>query len=243
MIWLTLLPGLFALAFSPPPEDLPEMIPMSVPLTSRGFEHIGRDYGVDVYQHRNSKIICIAGEGRIAAPPELVRRTLLDYERHPAMLDRVAVSRILNRAEHRMLVYQRLDLPLISDRDFNLQVRWGQHRRLHWIHYRSSPYGVSPQPGVVRVLHHRGSWQLMATPDGRSTFARYQSSIDLAGLLPSWMARSGAGDEVPELFVAIRKMVAAAERDAASHARKARTAPLAAPSERSAQHRDAAAAR
>lgn len=208
MLWSSLLPGLIALAWTPMAGELPEMIPMSVPLTSRGFEHLDHDQGIDVFQLVDSDIINIAGEGRIAAPPEKVRQTLLDYNRHPDQLASVSVSRILSRTQDQMLVYQRLDLPMISDRDFNLRVRWGTDGELRWIHYRASQHGIGPRPGVVRVHHHRGSWQLLPILDGRATRARYQSSIDLAGLLPRWMARSSVGDEVPELFVAIRKMVA-----------------------------------
>ncbi len=207
-MWIMLIPAIIGLAASPVVKELPEMIPISIPLTSRNFERIDRDQGVDVYQHRTSEIIRIAGEGLIAAPPEEVRKTLLDYERHPDCLDSVAVSRVLSRADHRMVVYQRLDLPLISDRDFNLLVSWGEKDELRWIHYRVSPRGIGPRPGVVRVSFHSGSWQLVPALGGKATRARYQSSIDLAGMLPRWMARSNVGDEVPALFEAVRRMVA-----------------------------------
>lgn len=209
-MWMALIPVVIGLTLSPTADEQPEMIPMTVPLTSRGFERIDRDQGVDVYQHKGSEIIRIAAEGLIAAPPDKVRKTLLEYERHPANLDSVAVSRVLSRADHRLVVYQRLDLPLISDRDFNLLVSWGERDKLRWIHYQVSPRGIGPRPGVVRVPFHSGSWQLVPIRGGQASRARYQSSIDLAGMLPRWMARSSVGDEVPELFAAVRRMVAAA---------------------------------
>lgn len=205
-IWLA--PLLAFALLNAAPEDLPEMVPMEVPLTERGYALVDRQHGVRVYEHQHADIIRIAAEGRFAAPPERVQQVLLDYERHAGRVERVSVSRVLARRDERMLVYQRLNLPLISDRDFNLLVRWGEDEGRRWIHYRTASQGRPARPGVVRVCHHRGSWQLEALPGGRGSRARYQSSIDMAGMLPRWMARSGVGDEVPGLFTAIRKMLA-----------------------------------
>ena len=41
---------------------------------------------------------------------------------------------------------------------------------------------------------------------GRATLARFMVRIDLAGWLPKWMARSGSGKEVPELFKQVRTL-------------------------------------
>ncbi len=204
--WLEMLTA--SLLLTAAPEGLPEMVPMEVPLTERGYELIDREQGVRVYKHERAEIIRIAAEGRFAAPPERVQQVLLDYERHAGRVKRVSVSRVLARRDERMLVYQRLNLPLISDRDFNLRVSWGEDEGRRWIHYRTASQGRPARPGVVRVSHHRGSWQLEALPGGHGSRVRYQSSIDMAGMLPRWMARSGVGDEVPGLFTAIRKMLA-----------------------------------
>jgi hypothetical protein len=107
-----------------------------------------------------------------------------------------------------MLVYQRLDLPVISDRDFVLKVTWGKEGGKRWVRYRTvRGVGPAPRDGVVRVKHHQGSWQLTPTRRGEATLVRFQVSIDLGGWLPKSLARSGSGDEVPELFHVLRDMV------------------------------------
>lgn len=120
-----------------------------------------------------------------------------------------------------LTVYQRLNLPVISDRDFVLRVTWGADGQAHWITYRAVKATTPPpREGVVRVTHHSGSWLLEPARGGQETIVRYEVTIDLAGWLPRWMAKSGSGKELPELFVAIQKMIAHPETQAKSQARR-----------------------
>ena len=61
---------------------------------------------------------------------------------------------------------------------------------------------------MVRVKRHSGTWQIKPLPGGRLSLVRFQVGIDLAGWLPLWMARSGAGKELPDLFAAVNRMSA-----------------------------------
>jgi hypothetical protein len=196
------------------PIGSPEMVPMSTPLTQAGFERIDTDAGVAVYQRTGAQNINIAAEGRLEGPPDQVLKVLLDYERHVGRVDRVSESKVLSRGDEHMMVYQRLNLPIIDDRDFYLSVRWGLEEGVRWIHYRSCLPSAPARPGIVRVHDHRGSWQLKPLQAGTATWARYQSNIDLSGLLPRWLARSNVGDEVPGLFIALRRMLAECDQNA-----------------------------
>ena len=134
-------------------------------------------------------------------------QALLDYRGQVGKIARLSESKVLSRSGNSLLVYQRLNLPVISDRDFNLKVSWWRDGDTTWVAYRAIKRGLPPRDGVVRVSHHLGSWQLRPINNGRQTLVRFQVSIDLAGWLPRWMARSGSGKEVPELFVAIGDMI------------------------------------
>ena len=187
------------------PTGSNDMIPMDIPLTQAGFELIDHEQGVHVYKHTHSQLIHIAAEGFFQANVDQVQQVLLDYERHVGKVERVSECRIMRRSRDSLLVYQRLNLPVISDRDYFLTVHWGERNGVHWIHYFTNKKRQKPRSGIVRVTRHRGSWQLRSTTKG--TLARYQSQIDMAGMLPLWLARSGACDEVSGLFVAIRSML------------------------------------
>lgn len=186
-----------------------EKTPFSESLESAGFERLSTRHGVRVFKHRAAEDIRIAGEGSFPASPERVRALLLDYERHAGRVPRLRESRVVRREPGSMLVYQRLDLPVVSDRDFVLRVRHGTQGPDLWLTYEAEPgdAGVPEVDGVVRVRLHSGSWQLRPLRDGQATFARYQTRIDVAGSMPKWMARSRAGSDIPGLFRALCRML------------------------------------
>jgi hypothetical protein len=185
-----------------------ELTPLGTSLASEGFEAIATKHGVTAYKHKHSEIIRIAAEGRFAATPEEVLRVLLDYEGQVGNIDRVSASKILDQGPSWILVYQHLNLPVISDRDYVMYVDWGADGDNLWISYRAGSHRGPPErDGVVRVTHHMGSWQLKPILGGQATFARYQVTIDLAGWLPRWLARSQAGKEIPALFQNMRRMI------------------------------------
>jgi hypothetical protein len=178
-----------------------ELTPLDVTLESQGFRLAGQAHGVKQYKHRTAKIVRLAAEGVIPAPVDDVRRVVVDYRRQEGKVDRVADSRIVRAGAGWLVVYQRLKLPIISDRDFTLRVTWGEAKTHQWVVFDAvSGEGPPPRRGVVRVREHSGSWQLKPVDGGRATFARFQTRIDLGGALPRVLARSGAGKELPTLF-------------------------------------------
>jgi hypothetical protein len=184
-----------------------ERTPLSISLERRGFEQIANRKGVRVFKHRYDENIRLGAEATINAPVKDVFNAVMDYEGQIGTIDRLTESRVLRRGKGWLLVYQRLNLPVISDRDFTLKVRWGRQGKVTWVQWHATRGGPAERGGVVRVSHHDGSWQLVPVRDGRATRVRFQVTIDMSGWLPRWLARSGSGKEVPELIVAIRKLV------------------------------------
>jgi hypothetical protein len=190
------------------PARAAELTPLDVSLESQGFSVVGQAHGVKQYKHRTAKIVRIAAEGVIPAPVAEVREMLVDYRRQEGKVDRVSSSRVLRQGPGWLLVYQRLKLPVVSDRDFTLRVTWGGASDLQRVIFdAANALGPPPVRGVVRVTEHSGSWQLKAVEGGRSTWARFQTRIDLGGSLPHWLARSGAGKELPTLFTNICRLI------------------------------------
>lgn len=189
---------------TPPTAELTPGQPLSrIVFQSPPFERLAEDGGVVVYADSSSDLIRVGAEGRFPAPPEQVLAALLDFPRHAKVLDRVSESRTIAEGPNWLRLYQRLSLPVISDRDFTLQVTWGERDGWRWIRYRATRKGPAPLDGVVRVTHNHGGWDLLPTDSGKATLARYQSNLDLAGSLPTWMSRPGAIDELPSLFLSM----------------------------------------
>lgn len=173
-----------------------------------GYVRVANEQGVTVYRKEGTPFIDILAEGVIPAPPERVREVLLDYPHHPEFLQRIPEVRVLARDPGSMLVYQRIDLPVLADRDMVLRVTWGEAPGgVLFTHFASAGAGapVPPRRGLVRVTTHEGGWRLQPVLVGGrpATLARYQMHIDLGGSLPGWMARAQAGKDVPALFAAI----------------------------------------
>ena len=196
------------LLVSAAPARAAELTPLGVSLESQGFALVGQAHGVKQYKHRTATIVRLAAEGVIPAPPADVREMVLDYRRQDGKVDRVSHSQVLRQGPGWLIVYQRLKLPVVSDRDFILRVTWGEARDSQWVVFdAANALGPAPRRGVVRVTEHSGSWQLKAIEGGRSTWVRFQTRIDLGGSLPHWLARSGAGKELPTLFTNICRLV------------------------------------
>jgi hypothetical protein len=174
------------------------------------FKHVGGAHGVEVYRLMSSPVIDLYAEGDIDAPPAVVRDVLLDYAHASKVTDNVRESRVLAKTDREIVVYQRLDLPVISDRDFTLRASWGHRgRTLTEQFFVDNSRGPAPQGGVVRIATLQGGWTLDPIRDGAATHARYRVQIDLGGSVPKWMVSGGAAKNLPKLFEGVRREAAA----------------------------------
>src|SRR5262249_31009051 len=133
----------------------------ALPSPPSGFEPIGSKHGVAVYRRHGPIAIDVLAEGEMASAPERIRDVLLDFVNQPRFIKQLTVSPILSRGPSSLLVYQRLDLPLIADRDFTLLVTWGETGQDLWIRFAcANQLGPPPVRGVVRVNVHEGEWRM-----------------------------------------------------------------------------------
>lgn len=189
-----------------------EKAPVRVTLEKSKFETIGTQRGVTVYKHRKAKNVRVGAVGRIPAPPADVQRAVLDYEGQLGKIARLSESRVLERKGSSLLVYQRLNLPIIDDRDFTLRVKRGKDGAKRWVSYWAVKRGgPAKRDGVVRVTHHQGAWEMRPTAGGKHTLVRFETTIDMAGSVPRILLRTGAGKELPDLFASICQLSVPAE--------------------------------
>ena len=182
--------------------------PPASALSTDGFTLIAEERGVKVYRRDKRPGIELAAEGVIPASPERVRRVLLDYPSHQRWQKHLKENRILARGARFLDVYQRLDLPVLDDRDFTLHVTWGEEGEIPWMHFAvANDRGPAPVSGVVRVTEHEGGWRLEPVDGGKATHAVYRFYIDLAGSFPAWMGKRQAASDVPELYTNITKQL------------------------------------
>jgi hypothetical protein len=183
-----------------------ELIGWGRSLTDEGFELIESTPSVRVYRKRSSPIINLAAEGYFHGPPSKVSALLLDYGAHKRILKNVKESRVLERRRGELVVYEQLSLPMLDDRDYTLVVNWGSRGTTSWLKFGvDNRRGPCERPWMVRIYIHEGGWLL--TPEGPGTRARYLVRLDLGGSLPRFLARSGAGREIPSMFSAFDRLL------------------------------------
>ena len=166
--------------------------PSGIELPRKGFELIANQRGVAVYKNNSSDAIWIGAVGLIPAPPDQVYAALLEYEQQAGKIGRVSEATVLSRGPNALYVYERLNLPIISDRDFVLRVTHGEDAARRWITYRAvSDRGPGPRDGIVRVVRHDGQWELMPTQDGRPPSPAASSASISAACCPCGWRRPG----------------------------------------------------
>jgi len=187
-------------------------------LAGSGFSPIEERDGVKVYRRDPARGIELGAEGVMDAPPAAVLAVLRDYQNSPRWVESLRESRVLASGPTALDVYQRLDLPVLADRDFTLHVTWGQEGEALWQFATANERSPAPRDGVVRVGTHEGSWWLVPVDGGRRTRAVYRFHLDLAGSVPGWMGRGRAGKDIPKLF----RRIEAEARKRSEHASRDR---------------------
>jgi Polyketide cyclase / dehydrase and lipid transport len=147
--------------------------------------------------------------GKIDALSGAVFAVLNDVEAYPSFMPYTSECNVLNRIGDCTIAYQRLVLPLVSDRDYTLRSRHskipgpnGPIYRIQW--EAANDLGPSVKPGVQRVNLCQGGW--LIEPDGAGTTrATYTIYTDSGGSIPAAIANRGSRTAIRKIFAAIRK--------------------------------------
>ena len=137
-------------------------------------------------------VLRVEATGRIAAPFDRVRATLLDLDAFAGWFPALAEWRVLSRRDGEALVYGRQALPWpVRDRDYIVRYRWWTDPDgIFHLEATSQPDAeVAPSEAAVRLERLRSEWLLEDAGD--ATDARYVYEGSAAGTLPGWVARIG----------------------------------------------------
>ena len=149
--------------------------------------------------------------GEISAPTAAVHAVIDDVEEYPRFMPYTVESRLLKKEGNVVLGYQRISTPMISDRDYTLQVRTtitqidgGAIYRSRWETANSA--GPAVRPGIVRVGLCEGGW-LLEPAGTNATRATYSVYTDSGGSIPAFVKNIGSQIGIRKIFAAIRKQV------------------------------------
>jgi hypothetical protein len=174
-------------------------------------ESAGKDVAIHSRPRAGSGVKEFRAIGVIDASPATVFAVLDDSEAYPSFMPYTSECRVLKREKDTVLAYQRLELPVVSDRDYTLRSkhqRWlGPDGPIYWIRWEpANDLGPAEKPGVQRVTVCEGGWLLEPTESG-GTRAIYTIYTDSGGTIPPMLANNGSRVAIRKVYDAIRKQV------------------------------------
>lgn len=158
-----------------------------------------------------SEVKEVRGVGVIDAPPWVVKNVIDDVARYKEFMPYTVESLILSTHDGYVVSYQRLDTPVVDDRDYTIKIfdesREDADGRIIWKNRWSEANKLGPplKPGVARVGINEGYWILEDSAGGARTKATYYVYTSPGGSIPTFLVNMANTQAVPELFRAVSK--------------------------------------
>jgi hypothetical protein len=116
---------------------------------------------------------------------------------------------ILDKGGYRY-VYQRIDAPFVSDRDYTVRIKDVSQRlptgKVVWkkVWSAANEKGPAPADGVVRLVVVDGFWQFEEIAENR-TRVTYYVYTDPGGVLPAFIINGANKQAIPTLFEVVEE--------------------------------------
>ncbi|MEO6872476.1 MAG: SRPBCC family protein [Chthoniobacterales bacterium] len=185
---------------------------MTTPPGATPWEEAGMKDGVTIYTRTRagSSRKEFRAIGEIDAPSHCVFAVLNHPELYPRFMPYTSETHVIERTKDDVVTYQRLDLPLVNDRDYTLRsthtIQRGPLGPTYCIRWKpANDLGPAEKPGVQRVRICEGSWKLQPIT-ATTTRATYTIYSDTGGAIPVFLANHGSRIAIRKLFAAIRKV-------------------------------------
>ena len=163
--------------------------------------------------HTGCPVKEIRAVGSIDAPNWVVRNVIDGVEDYPSFMPFTTKTQVIERKEHHLIGYFRLDCPFIGPRDITVEVSSQTAKRddgsvvyqFRW--EPANSLGPAPKPEITRITLDQGSWNLEPADGGKKTLAIYTIFTDGGGGLPPFVINFANRQAVENLFSAVRKQV------------------------------------
>lgn len=190
----------------------------SAALADGDWEEASRSGNITIYNRsrEGSEIKELRAVGKVKAPPWAVKNVIDDVGNYVKFMPYTKESRLIKKDGDTAITYQRINAPLVDNRDYTLKIQDKSRRSKDGkIIYKSTwsianGSGPAPVSGVVRLTVNEGYWQLEEADGGEATRITYYVYTDPGGGLPTFVANMANSQGIPDLFKAVEK---AAQKD------------------------------
>lgn len=195
------------------------LIPLLLAADAPRWELAADPNGIKVYRREKpgSDVKEMKATGLIDATPKEVWDVVRDLENYPKQMPYTAEAKVLKRSEgdKDILFYTRLNTPLVSERDYIINLKdeseWSEDKGFYKVSWTVAPKeqdSLMPERrDVVRIRLNDGYWLLEGREEGKKTFATYYVYTAPGGSIPTFIINQANGMAVPKVFEAIKKTV------------------------------------
>jgi len=192
------------------------LLPLLVLAADVRWEKAGEADGVKIYSRNRegSEVREMKATGLIDATPEEVWTLLRDYDAYTKNMPYTVEAKVLSRqnGDKITLMYQRLETPLVSSRDYIINLydesEWKDGKGFYKVRWTAAPVEtdslVPTKQDVVRVRVVDGYWLLEPFEGGKKTYATYYVFTNPGGSIPVFIINTGNGIAVPRVFDALK---------------------------------------
>jgi hypothetical protein len=203
---------------------LPLLLLLADPTEGKGWVEAAKEDGITVYSRvrEDSSIGEMKAIGLMDAAPHEVWKAVRDYPNYPKTMPYTEESKVLateggagpgGGGAKITWFYSVVNAPLVDRRDYVIKLidesDWKDGKGYLLVRWSASDEKAPPlKEDVVRVKVNEGMWKLEPRDGGKKTFATYWVYTDPGGSLPKWIANKANNTAVPNVFAAIKKVVA-----------------------------------
>lgn len=149
--------------------------------------------------------------GVIEAPAWRVLKVVTDFDHYEEFMPSTKESRVLRKDGNTVHFYSRVSPPLISDRDYTLElvssVVPGKDGHFITKFTQANDQGPAERKGVVRVTIVSGYWLMESLDNGKNTLLTYYVFTAPGGAVPDALANEANSRSLPGIIKAIREQV------------------------------------
>ena len=178
------------------------------------------DEGIKIYrrQKEGETVAQMKAMGIIDATPHEIWKAIRDYQSYDKTMPYTEDSKLLGSENDGKTIwfYSVVNAPLVDRRDYVILIKdesdWKDGAgflKVTWTAWSEKEKNVPEREGYVRVKINDGFWTLEPRENGKKTFATYFVYTDPGGSIPKFIANKANSTAVPNVFKAIKKVVAA----------------------------------
>lgn len=172
--------------------------------------------GITVYtrEAEGQNVAEVKAEGLLEGTPHEVWAVVRDYPNYDKNMPYTQESKILSQEDDGKTIqfYSVVNAPLVSKRDYVIRITdesdWKEGKGYLKSAWTAIQGKVPERSGYVRLKLNDGHWRLEPRENGQKTWATYYVLTDPGGAIPKWIANQANNSAVPDVFRAVRKLLA-----------------------------------